>query len=528
VPADACLAITFTRRATEELRARLAALLQGKPDCAVHSFHSLGLALLRAHGAVLGLPADFRIADEAERAELLMASMAVSKTKAARLLKAVSVLKRTAAAADPETAEALAVLRGIARERGVIDFDDLVGMAVEILENDAAIATRWRERFRHICADEFQDVDEPQYRMLRALAGTDGDLCVIGDPNQAIYGFRGAHAACFDALARDFPAARTVLLSRNYRSTGAIVAAATAVIGDAEAADIVRPMQDPITFYAAPSERAEAEFVVGAVEALLGGRDMLAATRGKRDAKENETALSFADFAVLYRTDAQSVALREAFDRAGIPFKKSSPAPIAGQAAVQALLGGLERQDGGLRVADLATRLGAAADDILRCDTNADVAALSEARYWLAALARSDRVAGDVARLREQAALSTEADFWDPRADRVSLLTMHAAKGLEFPVVFVVGLEDGLVPFSFDGAEADNSASLAEERRLFYVAMTRAKDRLFLTRAGERFWRGQVRTMAPSRFLNDIPARFVTLHKPVGPRQRQPLQYSLF
>jgi uncharacterized protein (TIGR00375 family) len=527
-PASSCLAITFTRRATEELRARLAALLPGTSACTVHSFHSLGLALLRSHSAVLGLSGDFRIADEAERAELLMASMGVSKTKAARLLKAVSVLKRTGAPADADATKALAVLREFAQERGVIDFDDLVGMAVEILENEAAIAALWRERFRHICADEFQDVDASQYRMLCALAGTDGDLCVIGDPNQAIYGFRGAHAACFDAFARDFPAARTVRLSRNYRSTGAIVAAATAVIGDEERAEIVRPMQDPITFYAAPRERAEADFVAGTIDALLGGSDMLAANRGKRNAKVNAPTLSFADFAVLYRTDVQSAALREAFDRAGVPFKKSSPAPIAGQAAVRALLDGLVRQDTGLRVVDLATRLSAAADDIVSNDANADVAALSEARYWLSALAVSNQVAGDEARLREQAALSSEADFWDPRADRVSLLTMHAAKGLEFPVVFVVGLEDGLVPFSWDGAEADDSASLAEERRLFYVAMTRARDRLFLTRAGERFWRGQVRTMAPSRFLNDIPARLVTLHKPVLPRQRQPLQYSLF
>jgi superfamily I DNA/RNA helicase len=495
----------------------------------VHSFHSLGLAILRAHGATLGLAPDFRIADAPERAGLLAAAMGLTQTKAARLLKAVSVLKRTGKPGELEAMEASAVLRRLGEEQGWADFDDLVGMSVELLEKDAAIATRWQERFSHICADEFQDVDESQYRMLRLLAGARGNLCIIGDPNQAIYGFRGADAACFEQFSRDFPEACTVRLGRNYRSTGTIVTAAAQLIGARGPADIVRPMQEPVMLYTAPSERAEAEFVAAEIEHLLGGHDMLAANKDRTGKKEPGAPLGFADFAVLYRTDAQSAALREAFDRAGIPFKKSSPAPIAGQKAVRAVLAALERQDAAPQNADLTARIALAIEHVRRESIEADETALAEARHWLGALAVSAEAAVSEARFREQAAICTEADFWDPRAERVSLLTMHAAKGLEFPVVFVVGLENGLVPFSWDGNEGENGVASAEERRLFYVAMTRAKDRLYLINAAQRFWRGRLRGLPPSPFLNDIPAELTVRSKPAVPKQRQrPQQYRLF
>jgi superfamily I DNA/RNA helicase len=296
-------------------------------------------------------------------------------------------------------------------------------------------------------------------------------------------------------------------LGRNYRSTGTIVTAAAQVIGSGMPSDITRPMLDPVTLHAAASERSEADFVAAAIEDLIGGHDMIAANRNRDAAKP----LGFADFAVLYRTDAQSSALRDAFDHAGIPFKKSSPAPIAAQKTVQMLLDAVEKRE----EATLMARIDAA------CGTlrSEDAAMLAEARRWLTALADGD----DIAKLREKVALATEADFWDARADRVSLLTMHAAKGLEFAVVFVVGLEDGIVPFSW--GEEDRSD--AEERRLFYVAMTRARDRLFLTRAMQRQWRGQLRSLPPSPYLAAIGKTLTRSQAPFRRRMEQ-RQYSLF
>jgi DNA helicase II / ATP-dependent DNA helicase PcrA len=553
VPAASCLAVTFTRRAAEELRGRLAALLpRSAGACAVHSFHSLGLAILRANGAAAGLKPDFRIADEAERRAALASALSVTDRKAAQLLKAISFSKRTGR--EPEDAEkalALATCRRLGMEQKWVDFDDLVALSVGILETDAQIAALWQNRFSYLCVDEFQDVDEQQYRLLRRLAPADGNVCVIGDPNQAIYGFRGATAACFTRFRQDFPSTRIMRLGRNYRSTGTIVTAAAQVIGDGTPDDITRPMQEPIIVYAASTEQAEAEFVTATIESLLGGHDLLAANR-EQIRKGAGRPLGFADFAVLYRTGAQSSALREAFDKAGIPFKKSSPAPIAGQPVVRALLAALEWRSPDLRALDLSARIAAAAEHMRAAAEGEDIAALAEARRWLTALAMtapshgsSAGTLGDEALLREQVALSTEADFWDARADRVSLLTMHAAKGLEFPVVFVVGLEDGLVPFSWGASEAsgasgtseasgaqdipDEDGSDAEERRLFYVAMTRAKDRLFLGRALRRVWRGQLRALPPSPYLRDIAAELVLHHTAPAQRERRGgLQYSLF
>jgi superfamily I DNA/RNA helicase len=558
VPAAACLAVTFTRRATEELQDRLAALLPSDARaCAVHSFHSLGLAILRESFASAGLRPDFRIADERERRAALAAALGVTDSKAARLLKAVSLMKRTGREPDGADAAAAAIAcREIATAQNWVDFDDLVALPAALLEADAEAAALWRGRFSHLCVDEFQDVDEQQYRLLRCLAPPDGNVCVIGDPNQAIYGFRGADAACFARFRQDFPSARTVRLGRNYRSTGTIVTAAAQVIGRGKIAgvadDITRPMQAPISLFEAATERAEAEFVAATIESLMGGHDLLTANREHATEPSGTTdrPLGFGDFALLYRTDAQSAALREAFDRAGIPFKKSSPAPIAGHDAVRALLAAFERQGATTDSVGLPARIAAAAEEMRR-EANADIAALTEARRWLTALAEKTALlaAGDaptgeqpIAALRERAALATEADFWDARADRVSLLTMHAAKGLEFPVVFVAGLEDGLVPFSWgasDASGADNDAPEepghidstpdAEERRLFYVAMTRAKDRLILTRALQRNWRGALRTLPPSSFLRDIAAELLVRHAaPARKERREGIQYSLF
>ena len=567
VPARSCLAVTFTRRATQELQGRLAALLpSGAGVATVHSFHSLGLAILRERGAAAGLGPDFRIAVERERRTGLATALGITESKAARLLKTLSLLKRTGQEPDDaDMAAAHAASRRLGMEQNWVDFDDLVALPATILEADAKVAELWRNRFRHVCVDEFQDVDEQQYRLLRHLTPLAGNICVIGDPNQAIYGFRGADAACFARFRQDYPSARTVRLGCNYRSTGTIVTASAQVINKGTISkgtisggtpdDITRPMEAPLTLYEAATERAEAEFVAATIESLMGGHDLLSANReqSKEQARKTGRPLGFADFAVLYRTDAQSAALREAFDRAGIPFKKSSPALIAGHSLVRALLAALERLGAEMHGVDLPARIATAAEQIRRDGNGDDVAALAEARRWLTALAErralsaaEDGATEEVADLREQAALATEADFWDARADRVSLLTMHAAKGLEFPVVFVVGLEDGLVPFSWGAAGASEPGDApeggprneigrgedgvdAEERRLFYVAMTRAKDRLFLSRALQRTWRGQPRTFSPSPFLRDIAAELVVRHAaPTRKERRETMQYSLF
>src|SRR5262249_20161746 len=173
--------------------------------------------ILREHPAAAGLHRGFRIADEAERAALLAAALDVSSHKAQTLLRAISTAKRTDAPANPEIAAAMTAYRHALQVRDAVDFDDLIRLAIAALTADPGLAAHYRARFRHVCVDEFQDVDAQQ---LRLLALTAANLCVIGDPDQAIYGFRGADAACFARLRADHPDTRGVRLDRNYRSAG--------------------------------------------------------------------------------------------------------------------------------------------------------------------------------------------------------------------------------------------------------------------------------------------------------------------
>jgi DNA helicase-2/ATP-dependent DNA helicase PcrA len=416
-------------------------------------------------------------------------------------------MKRTGAAPDGETAEAFAAYQRGLMLRNLVDFDDLVRLPVQMLEAHAEITARLRERFRSVSVDEFQDIDEHQYRLIRLLVPERGNLCVIGDPDQSIYGFRGADASCFTRFKQDYPEAAVIELKRNYRSSGTIVAASAQMIGDTarerSITEIVREMRERITVHAAPTERAEAEFVIQAIETLIGGHNFFSIDSGRADGRD--TDLSFADFAVLYRTDAQSAALIEAFARSGIPFKKHSHAPLAEEPAVRAILHELFDQASD---EPLAARLRPAAERLPASD-QFDRAAIEIALKRLTALA--ENCARDGARFADAIAVASEADFFDPRADRVALLTLHAAKGLEFPVVFIVGLEDGLLPIRF--GDTDETA-IAEERRLLYVGMTRAIDRLYLSRAQKRLWRGGMRTFDPSPFLTDIEEALVERHRP--------------
>jgi superfamily I DNA/RNA helicase len=352
---------------------------------------------------------------------------------------------------------------------------------------------------------------------VQLLAPPGSNPCVIGDPNQAIYGFRGADAACFTRFAADYPGAAVVKLRRNYRSTGTIVTASAQVIASGDdALALVRDMRDRIAIHTAASERAEAEFVVTTIERLIGGSSFFAIDSG-RVTGPAEAALGFADVAILCRTDAQTDALAEALARAGIPFKTGSQRRLAEDAGVRALMAevGSTEAPPSDALAAAAARLG---------EQGADPAAIASALARLTALAQS--CDGDRASLADAVALATDADFLDPRADRVSLLTLHAAKGLEFAVVFIVGLEDGILPLTWG---ARDEAALAEERRLFYVGMTRARDRLLLSRAKQRLWRGKLRTLAPSPFLADIEAELLR-HQQAEPGRRKPenRQLSLF
>ena len=526
------LAITFTRRAAEELRERLEDLLGAAArGVAVHTFHSLGLAILRAEHTELALDRDspgrgFRIAEEAERIELARGLFGLSASRAAKLLNGFSGVRR-ARAADAEIEagdlESLATWEQALWRRGLLDFDDLLVLPVKLFEERDDLLTAYRRRFGWISIDEYQDVDALQYRLVRLLAPAGANVCAIGDPDQSIYRFRGAEVGFFLRFQQDFPEARVVHLGRNYRSGPVIVGAALSAIAPASLVEgrdleaVAETSAEPVVIHEVASERAEAERVAHTIEQLLGGTSYFSVDSG-RVASGDGSELSFDDVAVLYRTDAQAAAVMEALDRAGMPHQKRSHARLTDRPEVRALIAALRCREHSAgeppellaRLRDEAERLveADAAEAVERAAAGEDDAAAEVPLDAAAAIRRAVELVAPLARRHgddlhgflAEIALGAEVDTWDPRAERISLLTLHAAKGLEFPVVFIVGCEDGLLPLHF----AADDDEIEEERRLFFVGMTRARQRLFLSWARRRAWRGEIRDRRPSRFLRDI------------------------
>jgi DNA helicase-2/ATP-dependent DNA helicase PcrA len=503
---ESCLAITFTRRAAGEMRERLAQLLPGGRGARVPvlTFHALGLALLREQQARLGLGAPLRVAGEREILALAREVLGVSAAEARRLL---------AGRAHRPGGLATAL-----RERGLVDFDDLIALTVELLEADSALASLYRARWPHLSVDEYQDVDEKQYRLVKLLSSTDGSLCAIGDPDQAIYGFRGTDVRFFQQFRQDYPEARVAQLTRNYRSARPIVEAALqAVTPSTLVPDRTLQAQNAastrLTLRECATDRTEAEFVAATIERLVGGTSLSSFDTGRAGTGAGQYA--FNDFAILYRTDAQTPALIEALARSGIPFQKRAHGPLAEHPTVQALITGMKLQPSNF---PLPERLAEASAVLARTESpDAELRAISDALHPLA-----EKHVADFDAFLSELALGVDVDLHDARAERVSLLTLHAAKGLEFRIVFLVGCEDGLLPhyFGSGGEEPD----FAEERRLLFVGLTRAKERLFLSHARRRHWQGETRDRRPSPFLRDIREALLDRQReeaPAAPRPRQ-------
>jgi DNA helicase-2/ATP-dependent DNA helicase PcrA len=561
VAPERILAVTFTYRAANEMKERLQKLLPALAgQVLVTTFHGLGYRILREHGARIGLPENFRVASEAERRALLVQEFGHSDRKAGQRLKRFWELRRLHSEAEvrsppfrvpgdgghaeawttnpPTEEERLirAAYERAMRQRGWLDFEDLLLLPARLLEADAGALAHWRERFAFVSVDEFQDIDAAQYRLVQLLVPPEGNLCVIGDPDQAIYGFRGSDVRLFSQFAADYSAARTVQLRRNYRSgraivQGALQAVAPATLVEGRVLEALSLDDAKIVIHEAPTDKAEAEFVVHTIEKLIGGHAFFSLDSGRVAGSESGSGHSFGDFAALYRTAAQADALCEALGRSGIPFQRHSHEPLAEREGVRGLLAVARELSGELPVAE---RLRQALEnpkpesqnpkearkpkpeepDAIR---DSDFGFLAEFVLRISDLAH--RCGHDFARFESELALFTEADLWDGRADRVSLLTLHASKGLEFGVVFITGCEAGLLPLRFGPA---STANTDEERRLFFVGMTRARERLFLTHAAKRLWRGQHRQQELSPFVSAIERELLERAQlpPLKPRER--------
>jgi DNA helicase-2/ATP-dependent DNA helicase PcrA len=537
ISARAITAISFTRRAAGELRERLEQLLgaRARPIDTL-TFHALGLGLLRAFPEAAGLPHEPTLLDEPARARLL-AEAAAECGQSLEARDAASISRAKAELLGPEgCAPELAPLYAAYERRlaasGALDFDDLVLRAVRLLESSAEALAAAHERCRHLFVDEYQDVNPAQERLVRLLAPAEPgrDVCVVGDPDQSIYGFRGSDPGSMQRFLAQYPGASVLALTRNHRSPAAVVRAATSLIeaspGRPPRALAARAESSaPVELVCLPSERDEADFVAAEIERALGGTSFGSMDAGRADGNR-PGQLAFHDIAVLFRTSAQADVLERALDREGIPHQRAGEESLCERTQVAALIErlrslvdpasaacdlALAEEVGRLPVADLISRLALSGAPLAR--------QAREASELLATLAVPFRL--DAAAFLAHLPLWQSADLpFLPQ--RVALLTLHAAKGLEFPLVFITGCEDGLLPLSFPGRPPGD---VEEERRLLYVGMTRAKARLVLTRAQQRLLSGSMLARAPSPFLDAIPAALLQLTAPA--RSRRAVQLSL-
>ena len=592
VEAERIAAVTFTQRAARQMRKRLDDLMGTRAEAVVvGTFHRLALELMTA---LTGDPAP-TVVDETEALGLLRDVLDVAPSKPLRARAAQRHISRWKAdglrplqvAADP-----LALVYAGYEERlrvcGARDYDDLLLDLVERLRADAEMRQRAATRFAHLLVDEFQDVNAVQYELVRSLTETGRGLFVIGDPDQAIYGFRGADPGFFRRLGDDYAETTVHHLWRNYRSQPGIVEAASAVIGagrgDAAGArtpTAARPgAAEPLQLLAADGETAEGIAVARAVASLVGGADMIGADAHSGDGD----AWSFGDIAVLTRTARQADILEACFHKEGLPYRvvgqkgflqergardavaffryaldpsrplrliealRNGPFHIGAQALAQlsAAAGSTTHLDEA--IATLPTTAAAQVEGLRRAaagyarraerDPPAEVLRVWQKELDMEATPAFERLVGvaegsdSLGDLLDLLLLGHEADVerrgtvqtpGRPAAEAVTLMTMHASKGLEFPVVFICGVEDGLLPLR----RADGSQDREEERRLFYVALTRAQEHVVLTHARQRTIRGTRQAMTPSPFLADIPAHLLDERR-VAPARRRGGQLSLF
>jgi superfamily I DNA/RNA helicase len=521
---EGILALTFTHKAAEEMRDRLVPLFDSLQlrRIKVGTFHHFCLEVLRCHGRRIGLSENFRIILPDEMMDILQSIWPELSVRDLKKRKEdISALKNRG---PKETQPVfMGVYQEALRARRRLDFDDLLIETIRLWELNPVILRDYQKRFPLVCVDEYQDINALQYHFLQCLIGPQNLLTVIGDPQQAIYGFRGGDVKLFQRFSQDFPNAEVMTLTENYRSAHNLLTACSQVIR--KSVGMVVPeltakiyREGRLTVHDLATDRAEAEYVVHQMERLVGGTSLFSRD-SRRVTTDWEEQYGFGDMAVLYRLNTQRVVLQEALDRSGIPYQVSGDQPLLSQPMMgrlhrllyAAVFGGQYDdylEDDLIQPTDwLAVR-----DQIIKEGFSRALPNLEGLPFLQRMIRKEKTFTTNWQRLIRYSRLFTNPiDFFDycemqgevdggARGETVSLMTLHAAKGLEFPVVFIVGCEEQLIPLEFPGMTSD----LQEERRLFYVGMTRAKERLYLLRARKRQLYGRFSTPQASVFLADI------------------------
>ena len=528
------LGLTFTRKAAREMEERIAFLLQGSPVLIprITTFHGFCREVLREEGSRIGLPPDFSICSEADRealAEEIVSEANERRSSAKTLLKRLPLLKReTFSHGDPgnqqdATASLFLAYQEKLKDHCMLDLDDLEVEASRILGRFPDVANKYGGRYPEIFVDEYQDTNRTQVNILKALVqGGGARIFAIGDPDQAIYGFRGAEVEHFFRFRDDFPGTRGITLTRNYRSGSSILEAAAAVMEKEKWLEAAGGKKGSISIARCRTEKEEAEMIVATIERLLGGTTYFSLDSGRVASHEDGMSLSFCDMGILYRLNAQGDALEEAISRAGIPLVRSGEVPLTRDESVGLIwrflqtlqYPGVDHYAGAYT--GMLRKLGLENPGPLKGFTPGaglfvliqesikhhfpDTMSLNEKEPLRRLLGWAEGFEGGLGAFLDALSLERGVDHQCLMGDRVGLMSLHAAKGLEWPVVFIAGCEDMLLPCTLFGDRDD-----AEERRLFYVGITRARSKLILSHTRRRRLNGRVLEMTPSRFLEALP-----------------------
>ena len=607
VPSENILAVTFTNKASQEMRQRLQVLLNNTaplPD--VLTFHAFCLKVLTE----INSDHSFSIIDDLDRKELLSKTKQFVKAQGLPVAQSVNRLCDLVVSAKqlillPEdiengametkektvTAAVYRKYQQMLAAQNLYDYEDLIFEVVRLFESDDSLRLGYQKRYKHLLVDEYQDLNYGQYRLVKALSPSGKDLFVIGDPDQAIYGFRGSDIKYFNTFIDDYPNTTVIRLDKNYRSTQTILSASHQVISTRDDGDDDQNVFKRSRIYSGiegmktigiietNTERAEAVAVGKIIENMIGGIGFYSVDFGKTDGSEQKEGYGFSDFAVLSRAGFQIDIIAETFEKVGIPYQRVAKKGALNDKGRNIIFSLLKIYESAGTYLDLeraifytdhripksaVTRfvewgiehnlsLNTALQKIRRFPLpgvpateqrklvsfeNAEMVWREKTRHFTAReklrhvaellnskyikkygnpLERAEEffiASGEsdcaVSEFISKMALKSDTDLYDSGSEKVSLLTLHASKGLEFPVVFIIGCEDRLIPFLPPDGQDQNRE---EERRLFYVAMTRAREVLYLTYTKKRRRFGKMRATVPSPFLKDIENRLMNVKR---------------
>ncbi len=522
------LALTFTNKAAGELEKRIEKYVpKTKAPVLAATFHSFCLKLLKEYKGFNAV-----IVDESLRISLIREAMGekIKKKAAKQVDQMISLCKQNLLSPDDDFKKVITdgkdvdnfnkvyqAYQTLCSQHNVVDFEDLIFMAVKMLTSDEKIRSIVRKRYSYIFIDEYQDLNFGQYELFKLIC-EDNHIVVIGDPDQSIYGFRGSDKKYFKRFEIDFPGCEKVILTQNYRSSQTILDASFQMISKSlENEEKFKVFSDAkntqkLMIKETATEYAEAVAIGKMIEKLVGGTSFFSMDAGKTDPDEQKE-YSFADFAILYRTKRQGQTFINMFEKEGIPFQTADKNKLFEIEGIKQLINFCRNM----------VKSGDFPDELKECDTetvlkflvkkeglNKIIKGHEKAEQAFEKLLSISRLYNDLNDFLNALALNQDTDTLEFNVEKVSLMTLHAAKGLEFPVVFVAGCEQGLIPFAKDGKNIDD---LEEERRLFYVAMTRAMDILCLTYAKKRSIYGKSFKRQQSFFIEDIEKKLTKTEK---------------